>query len=205
MKKTSWLLAGVATVALYAISMQASAAIIDYSVTLNGATEEPATASSGVGSGLVRFDTTANTMRVQVIYFGLTSAVTAAHIHCCTANTLTGNAGVATQTPTFTGFPTTTYGSYDQTFDMTLAGSYNPSFITANGGTPLSAFAALTAGAANLRDYLNIHTANNGGGEIRGFLKPLVAPVPLPAAAWLLLSGFSALTMFSRRRRAATA
>lgn len=43
--------------------------------------------------------------------------------------------------------------------------------------------------------YINIHTANNGGGELRGFLKP----VPEPGTTGLLCLG--ALALAARRRR----
>ena len=44
---------------------------------------------------------------------------------------------VATGVPTFLGFPTgVTNGYYDHTFDLTLASSFNPAYVTANGGTP---------------------------------------------------------------------
>jgi hypothetical protein len=84
-----------------------------------------------------------------------------------------GNAGVATTTPSFPGFPAgVTSGSYDMTFDMTLASSYNASYVTANGGTPASAFAALKAALNNGTAYFNIHTTMYPGGEIRSFFAP---------------------------------
>jgi hypothetical protein len=110
-------------------------------------------------------------MRVQVTFSGLLGTVTVAHIHCCVDPA--GTVGVATQTPRFSGFPAgVTSGSYDQTFDMTLASRYRPQFITDTGGTPASAQAALFAGLIAGRGYLNIHTSQCGSGEIRGFLTP---------------------------------
>jgi hypothetical protein len=57
------------------------------------------------------------------------------------------NVGVATQVPTFSGFPLgVTSGTYSELFDLTLASSWNPAFITANGGTTAGAEARLTLG-----------------------------------------------------------
>lgn len=170
-------------------------AILVYNANLSGPAEAPPNASPGTGTGTVTIDTALNTMRVQTTFSGLIGNVTAAHIHASTAIPFTGTAGAATQTPTFAGFPSgVTSGVYDVTFDMTLASSYNPAYVTANGGTPASAFAALQAGMAARKAYLNIHTTAFPGGEIRGFL------VPEPSAA--LLACTSAALAFTRRRRA---
>jgi hypothetical protein len=103
------------------------------------------------------------------------------HIHGIAVPT----AGVATQTPTFVGFPLgVSLGTYDATLDTTLASSWNPAFTTAHGGTPLGAEAALFAGLAEGEAYLNIHTNVFPGGEIRGFLAtPLPATLPLFATS----------------------
>jgi hypothetical protein len=59
------------------------------------------------------------TMQVQANFTGLLGAVSASHIHCCTAAAGSGTAGVATMTLTFIGFPSgVTAGTYDYTFDM---------------------------------------------------------------------------------------
>jgi hypothetical protein len=140
---------------------------------LSGAIEVPVNNSAGTGKTIVTI--AGNFMRVQATFSGLTGNTTASHIHAPTAVPLspTSTAGVATTTPTFTDFPLgVKAGTYDRTFDMTLASSYNPAYITANGGTPTSAFTALKAAIAAGRSYLNIHTSFAGGGEIRGFLVP---------------------------------
>ena len=105
---------------------------------------------------------------------------------------------VATTVPTFPGFPLgVTSGTYDQMFDMTLASSYNPAFITAHGGTVASAEAALAASLADGTAYLNIHTTVRPGGEIRGFL---LQSVPEPSGLILLGIGSFALTALGRGR-----
>jgi hypothetical protein len=59
---------------------------------------------------------------------------------------------------------------------MTLASTWNPAFVTANGGTTGGAEAALTSGSLRARLISTFSTVNNGGGEIRGFLaiQPIV-------------------------------
>ena len=176
-----------------------SASTFVFQATLDGPSEAPPNASPGTGFTTVTIDDVAKTMRVEANFSGLLGNTTASHIHCCTAVPGVSTAGVATVTPTFTDFPSgVKSGSYDHTFDLTLTtGTFNTSFVTANGGTAASATAALAAGLNAGKAYFNIHTSTFGGGEIRGFL----APVPVPAAVWLLGSALGGL--IARRRVAA--
>src|SRR5688572_29077844 len=124
----------------------AHAAPILYVATL-GDFENPPTGSSGTGFAQVTIDVDANTLRVQIGFQNLIGTTMASHIHCCVD--APGNAGVATQTPSFAGFPLgVTGGSMDTTFDLTVASTFNPAFVTANGGTLDGAEAALAAGLA---------------------------------------------------------
>jgi hypothetical protein len=108
----------------------------------------------------------------------------------CTAVPGVGAIGVATELPSFTGFPLgVTSGTYDNTFDMTMPTNFNPGFLAAHGGTPASALAALEGGMEDGTAYLNIHTAAFPGGEIRGFL----APVPEPGTVVLMAIGLAGL------------
>ncbi|MDP3083011.1 MAG: CHRD domain-containing protein [Rubrivivax sp.] len=193
----AYTLTGAAVLALSAALLPAPAHALTYTAVLNGASEAPPTASPGIGAAIVTFDVGAMTMRLQTTFVGLLGDVTAAHIHCCTAVAGAGTVGVATQTPTFIGFPFgVPFGSYDHSFDMSAASSYRAGFITSNGGTAGSAFSALLAGAAAGQSYLNIHTTAVPSGEIRGFL----APIPEPSSYALMLAGLAALGWVSRRK-----
>ena len=170
--------------------------ILSYEAVLNGLNVP--NASPGTGLAFVDYDNAAHTLRVQVTFSDLLGTTTVAHIHSPTSIPLTGNAGVATQTPTFSGFPAgVTAGTYDNTFDLTLASSFNAPFMNAHGGTPAGAEAFLAAKLADGRSYLNIHTSQFGGGEIRGFLQF----VPEPSTSILLGAGAVALFGMGWRRR----
>ncbi|MGH7241835.1 MAG: CHRD domain-containing protein [Phycisphaerales bacterium] len=173
----------------------ANGAFLQYTATLDGPSEAPPNASPGTGFATIDFDTTLHTMHIHVTFSGLLGNVTASHIHSATAAPGTGTAGVATTLPTFAGFPLgVTSGVYDNTLDMTLASSWNPAFVTANGGTTASAETAFLSGIAAGKAYLNIHTSVVGGGEIRGFL------VAVPAPSSLSLLGVGGLVAARRRR-----
>src|SRR5712691_11443158 len=165
--------------ALMLASASSYAAPTTFVAGLTGALEVPASGSTATGSAAIVLDPAANTLSVHVTFSGLTSGTTASHIHCCLdAIFETGvNVGVATTTPTFPAFPLgVTSGTYDRVLDLTLASSYNPAFVTAQGGTVAGARAALIRGIQNGETYLNIHTSNFPSGEIRGFL--VATPVP---------------------------
>jgi hypothetical protein len=167
---------------------------------LTGAAEFPPTGSPGTGTATVVLDTTAQTLAVAVMFSGLEAGTTASHIHCCLPSPFqTGvNVGVATTTPTFPNFPLgVTSGTYSMTFDLTNAATYNPAFVTLEGGTVLGAETALVAGLLAGETYLNIHTTMFPGGEIRGFL----SAVPEPQTWVMMLLGFAGLGFAFRRSR----
>ena len=175
------------------ISSAADGVMISYFANLNGPSEAPPNVSPGIGFAQVDIDTVAHTMRVQATFSGLLANTTAAHIHAATAVPFTGTAGVATQTPSFVGFPLgVTSGVFDNTLNTLAASTYNPAYVTANGGTPESAEAALFASLAAGTAYFNIHSTMFPAGEIRGFLL-----VPAPSA----LAMFGLLAFGTRRRR----
>jgi hypothetical protein len=85
-------------------------------------------------------------------------------------------------------------------FDLTQASTYNPAFVTAQGGTIAAAEATLVAGLLAGNAYLNIHTMMFPNGEIRGFL----SAVPEPATWAMMLLGFLGLGLVFHQSRSKT-
>ena len=194
MNRTALALILAASLALPATT--AGANIIVFSGNFSGTQEFPSNASPGTGLVSVTIDDVLNTMTVDAAWANLLAPTTVAHIHCCTG--LGANAGVATGVPTFPGIPAgVTSGTYNATFDMTLASSWNPAFVTAQGGTTASAFTALINAMSASNAYFNIHSQQFPGGEIRAQL----SPVPEPSTWAMLLLGFAAVGLTIRRAR----
>lgn len=202
-KRTSRLALAFSAAAFLGTSI-ASATVFNYSVNLNGASENPANGSPATGSGSVVYDDAAHTLALQLSFSGLTGTTTASHLHAVTATSgLGGNAaaaavtnvGVASTTPSFALFPLgVTSGSFSNTLDLTQASSWNASFVTAQGGLA-GAEAAMAGALAAGKTYWNVHTSAFPGGEIRGF--PVAVPEPTCVAAF----AFSSLGLLIRRRK----
>lgn len=163
------LINGMAALCLLA-GMPCAHAQVVYTATLSGAAEVPPTSTTGAGSVTITYFPDTTTMIVSTTFAGLTVGSTAAHIHCCTASAGAGNAGVATQVPSFAGFPTgVDAGTYANTFDLSLASSYNPNFVSESGSVEL-ALNRLLRGMGNGTAYFDIHSIPFPGGELRGNL-----------------------------------
>jgi hypothetical protein len=170
-----------------------------YTAHLSGPAEAPPNASTATGTVEVDFDALAHTLGINATFSGLTSGTTASHIHCCISPP--GTASIATQLPSFPGFPLgVTSGTFSNTFSTLAPATWNPAFINANGGTAAGAEAALASALASGNAYYNIHTTQFPTGEIRGFLTAAVQ-VPEPASAALLVIAGVALAAARRRGR----
>ncbi len=183
------LLSGLAACSLWS----ARATLFQYTVLLDGANESPVNTSPGIGFGTVNYDDVLHTLQLEVTFSGLTnvgSGTTASHIHAATTSPFTGTAGVATTTPSFAGFPIGVFsGTFSNTLDMTQASSYNPTYVSNNGGTTASAELALAAAMAAGKAYWNIHSQAFPGGEIRGFLVPVPEPSSVAIAGVFAAAG----------------
>jgi len=184
------------TTALMLLVPAAYAIPVTFVGNLTGANEVPPVPSSATGLATVVLDAAAQTLQINATFSGLTSNTNAAHIHCCAP--LGTNAGVATTVPAFPGFSLgSPSGSFTSAvFDLTQPTIYNPAFVTLQGGLT-QAEVALIAGILNGTTYLNIHTVNFPGGEIRGQLQA----VPEPTTLLLLGTTMAGLGLAGWKRR----
>jgi CHRD domain len=155
-----------ATALSAALVSAASAATVSYTARLSGRSEIPKTDSKGTGKLDATFDTTSKAMNYTLTFDGLSGPATAAHIHG--PATRAQSAGV-----------------------LAPLGDKNPtSPIT--GSVTLSDEQVKYLRTSKL--YVNVHTAANPGGEIRGQIlgahakrraKPeaSTAPAETPSAA----------------------
>ena len=129
----------IAMVALGTVAFAGSASAEKLKATLDGKSEVPPTTSNGTGTADLDYDAATKKLTWKVTYSGLSGPATAAHFH---GPAEAGkNAGVAVAIPNAAS-------------------------------SPVEGSATLTdAQAADLlagKLYVNIHTAANPGGEIRG-------------------------------------
>jgi hypothetical protein len=178
----------------------ANGASLVFTAHLSGAAENPPVASPGTGFTTVTYDPLLRTLQVVATFSDLVGLTTVAHIHAPVE--APGNIGVATPVPTFPGFPNgVTSGTYDMTFDLTEASSFNPAFVTNfGGGSVEEAEAALVAALIAGKAYLNIHTSFAPGGEIRGFLRSVPEP-GMGLASALMLLGCAGMTAWRCRKQ----
>ena len=128
--------------------------------------------------------------------------LTAAHIHASATLIPTMNAGVVFG---FFGTPFNDNNPNDVVFTPFLTGvggtiSGKWDALAPGGGTPEGNNTTLTAQLPNIfagRSYINFHTRQFGGGEVRG----AITLVPEPATVVLLASGLVAVGAIGWRRR----
>jgi hypothetical protein len=133
---------------------------VTYAATLSGAQEVPAVTTSGTGTFSATLDQSSNILSYTLTYSGLGTAATQAHIHGPAAVGVSADVLVDLGTSTTTGRTLTLGTSGSGGGTINLSGTS----IISGTVTGDSLRKLLDSGNA----YVNVHTATNGGGEIRG-------------------------------------
>ena len=140
MRKTALVLGLFASLAAWPL---AQAATTTFKTNLGGANEVPPVTSKGMGTATVTLDAATKQATWKVEYSGMSGPAAAAHIHCGAG--VGENSGVAVALG---------------------AGPTAASPIQGSGAMTDAQIGDLSAGKC----YVNIHTADNKGGELRGQL-----------------------------------
>jgi hypothetical protein len=154
------LMAFLAAVAVTTACESTTETRITYTATLTGAQEFPPVTTSGSGTWSATLDQSTNILTYNLVYSGLGTAATLAHIH--------GPAAVGVNAGVLVDFAT------DATLGRTLtlgtsgsgSGTVNMAATTIISGTVTGDSLRKLMDSGNA--YVNLHTVTNGGGEIRG-------------------------------------
>lgn len=170
----------VAMLCLTAIGTSTKAGTLTFNAVLSGANEVPPKQTNGSGTATLIIDDVTGKATITVSFSGLTSAVTGGHVHCCAAPGANGPIILPFDSFLTLGTGGTSGSLSNFTFSTTLT-------------------AQQISDIKNGLAYVNIHTSNNPGGEIRGQLT--AAAVPEPTTLLLLGSGLLSLAGRKLRKR----
>lgn len=154
---TRSILVGIGAVA--AAALPASAQILNFTASLDGAQEVPPVNTPGFGFANVTLDTATGEVNVSGTYQDLLASVSAAHIHGLAP--VGANAGVI--------IPLQLTGTTSGT--ITGMGFLN---------------AAQIQGMIDFQTYINVHTSLHPGGEIRGQIIPAPGAIAMLGVGGLL-------------------
>ncbi len=141
------------------LATQASAQVVTLTTTMNGGEETPVINTGMVGTAEVSVDVANREVAVTLTVFNVPTATTAGHIHV-------GPAGIAG--PVVLNFPPAVVG---RTGDFAMTFRLGERDFVARPAQGINTLDDMLQAIVNGNSYVNIHTTQNPGGEIRGQLK----------------------------------
>jgi hypothetical protein len=189
MKRNLTILVLATNAALLCLPISSQAITFQFNAALNGASQVPATGVLGTGVATLFYNdnnsaiTTDDTYSFSLTASGLSGAVTGMHIH--------GPAAVGASAAIIVPLTTPTFLSLSSGSSLLIGGT--------NVTPPSTSFLSqLQSGLT----YVNLHTALNPAGEIRGQLLPVVtaAAVPEPSSYAMMLAGLGIISFLVRKR-----
>ena len=186
--KRNWNIRGMAvTAAILWLPINSQAITFEFNAALSGTSEVPATGALGTGVATLFYNdnnsaiTTDDTYSFTLAASGLSGAIMGMHIHAPAAVGANAAIIVPLTSPTFLSL-----------------NSGSSLLVGGTGVTPPSTsfLSQLQSGLT----YVNLHTALNPRGEIRGQLLPVVTAVPEPSTYAMLLAGLGIISFLVRKR-----
>ena len=191
--------------ALLAVPTASHAIIYTFNAAISGANEVlPATPGPGSGTAILNYDDKGtltladDTYNFAMSVFGLTGGTVAGtaasvfHIH--------GAANTAQNGPVVVSLDNPSLFTFLNSGSTLLVGGTNvvaPTTLFSNGAYSNLSFLAMLRSSLT---YVNVHTALNPGGAVRGQLIEVTA-VPEPSTYAMLLAGLGVVGLMARRRR----
>jgi hypothetical protein len=141
------------------LATQASAQVVTLTTTMNGGEEVPVLNTGMVGNAEVSVDLANREVAVTLNVFNVPTATTAGHIHV-------GATGIGG--PVVLNFPPAVVG---RTGDFSMTFRLGERDFVARPAQGINTLNDVLQAIVNGNSYVNIHTTQNPGGEIRGQLK----------------------------------
>jgi hypothetical protein len=141
------------------LATHASAQTVTLRTTMNGGEEVPVISTGMVGTAEVSVDIANREVVVNLSVFNTPTATTAGHIHA-------GPAGIGG--PVVLNFPASIVG---RTGDFAMSFRLGQRDFVARPAQGINTMDDIIQAIVNGNSYVNVHTTQNPGGEIRGQLK----------------------------------
>jgi len=139
------------------VSTQAQAQTYNFTATLHGGNETPAVSTGAAGSATATLNATTGVLTYRVEVYNMPVGTTAGHIHV-------GAAGVSG--PTVINFTVSTGISND----YAITGTATSAELTLRAAQGIGSWDDFQQALILGNMYINVHSTNNPGGEIRGQL-----------------------------------